>query len=120
MRLEPIEGSPDEYEGALPPLACLDVLFGAIRDRQDNCSGSVYIRLDEEDPDSEGPHMSYAYADGIFSRTDKINRKKDPPALADILDVPIRKIRASGGPGRMDYFVNVYSLAAPAPAGTAR
>lgn len=113
MRLEPITTSPGEYEGILPPLASLSVLFDAIRDRQDSHAGGVYIRLDSADVDAEGPHLSYTYADGIFSRTDKTSRKKDPLALADVLDVPVRRIRAAQSPGRMDYYVNAYSFAAP-------
>lgn len=95
------------YAVKFPPRFCLPDLFNAIRTERRDDSGTVFVstNLAEAGPGNYG--LSYEYAGGLFTRRENVSKNKKAPALADLLDRPVLKIRASGGWGRMDYFVNI-------------
>lgn len=93
------------FDVKLPRLADLRTLFDGIRStRPREETGTVYVRTDVLGADAGNAQLSYAYKQGMFARAGGSNKAL---ALADLLGLPITRIRATGGWGRMDYFVNV-------------
>lgn len=109
MRLEAISEAGDDcwhYQVTLPRNADLSALFNGIRStRPREESGTIYIRTDIMNATSGNAQLIYDYTFGMFMRRVKDSQKE--LLLANLLDQPIVQARASGGWGRMDYFINI-------------
>lgn len=95
------------YAVGFPPRFCLPDLFNAIRTERRDDSGTVFVSTNLAEAGPGNYKLSYDYAGGLFTRREDVSKNKKAPALADLLDRPILRARASGGWGRMDYFVNI-------------
>lgn len=95
------------YVVHVPPRFCLPDLFDAIRKERRDDTGTVFVSTNLAEAGPGNYKLSYDYAGGLFTRREDVSKNKKAPALADLLDRPILRARASGGWGRMDYFVNI-------------
>lgn len=116
MSLDPVRdagGDCWEYQVTLPRNADLSVLFNGIRStRPREESGTVYIRTDIMDATAGNAQLIYDYTFGMFMR--RVEGSKKDLLLANLLDQPIMQIRAKGGWGQMNYFVNLACSTMPA------
>lgn len=88
----------------------IKALFDAIRRERPGETGTVYITTNLAESSSDNYNLSYDYAAGLFTRREPLSGKKaakNPALMADILDRPIKKIRAHGGWGQMSWYVNL-------------
>lgn len=100
------------YDIRYPARMDIQALFNAIRKERKDEHGTVYISTNLAEAGPANYQLSYEYAGGMFTRRETPSRDRRAPLLADLLDKPIRKLRACGGWGTMDYFVNIHDLPA--------
>lgn len=112
---QPAGGDCTRYDVGFPARMDIQALFDAIRKERRDEHGTVYISLNLAEAGTGNYQLSYDYAGGMFTRREKPSKDKKAPLLAELLDRSVTKIRACGGWGLMDYYVNI--LPADGPAG---
>lgn len=104
---QPAGGDCTRYDVSFPARMDIQALFDAIRKERRDEHGTVYISLNLAEAGAGNHQLSYDYAGGMFTRREKPSKDKKAPLLAELLDRPVTKIRACGGWGLMDYYVNI-------------
>lgn len=110
---QPAGGDCTRYELSFPARMDIQALFDVIRKERRDEHGTVYISLNLADSGAGNHQLSYDYAGGMFTRREKPSKDKAAPLLADLLGRPVTKIRACGGWGVMDYYVNIRPADSP-------
>lgn len=110
---QPAGGDCTRYDVSFPARMDIQALFDAIRKERRDEHGTVYISLNLAEAGTGNHQLSYDYAGGMFTRREKPSKDKKAPLLAELLDKPVTKIRACGGWGLMDYYVNIRPADAP-------
>lgn len=98
------------YDCRIPERSTLESVMRAIRnDRPRGETGTIYISTDIMPAHGGHSAMSYEIRDGVFTRREKVQGQKKHPAplLCDMLDRRVKALRASGGWGRMDWFIDL-------------